>query len=1087
MVALGFITVVLLEIAFLGLVRLQVFDRKRGHGGVPGLAYGAAAVAIAVLLLVMALLRTRRREVELGRVTEERARLEHLTEAVINSRNLDEMLETFAHRVRDVVRCEEVEVYVPSDTVDRLVLRGAAPGPGGGGDPRRPAGGLPARRPPAPEVVVGSGVVGTAASLGRSTASAPFGERWQMAWPMLLDGRVVGVVAASSTENPGLDAGEIALVDQAASRVARAVERVRLYEAELRSRLSAEHARSHVTIVAAVSELFDTALEEYEGALAHLADILVPAFADWCLIVATGTDGALAEIANHAVGEGPPERYDELTAAHHGWDGPIQSALRSGQADLRFGFGVEAEPDPFARLMRDLGIESSILLPIRVRGLSIGAIVLGRTPDRRGFRPSDQAAGEDVAGRVAVAVERVLLYRDNQEAAEAARRHADRIRRLMLAAPEITSPLSTEGVLQTLAEQARHVLGAKRAVVTAPLEGIRISFPPLEGDDGLGTEAIVAHVEHLLMASGPHDQTRTSPALPVNAETWLAVDITGSGLDVSVAIVLVGRDRAPFTEEDEAIVASMAQMAAAALANARLYQRVHENEDRLRAIVQAEPFAIVDLDLDCVVQTWNQAAEVMFQWPESMAEDGTGAADVRFPPEVDACLGDLGRRAARGEACVDIELSTQRPGGGRLELSMATAPLRGPDGEVTGMIAVISDITERKDLELRLQNAQRLEAIGKLAGGIAHDFNNLLTVILGYSDLLLRRTPDGDPARFDLEAIASAGQQAARVTSQLLAIGRHEVAEPAVVSVADVVGGLEDVLRRLITEDIVVDIDLEPGWLLIDPGQIERVLLNLVVNAGDAMPDGGRLIIRSRREVLEEPLATGHDVVPEGAWVVLSVADTGTGMTPDVLEHCFEPFFTTKEQGKGTGLGLATVYGLVDQHGGHIQIDTGPDGTDVRVFLPAVDEGVARRVEAAPQAGPVPRGSGHVLLVEDDPALRRFATEVLVTNGYTPLVATDPDGAIQLARFHTGPVDILVTDVVMPGMDGVELARRVHEDRPGLPVLYMSGYTGDAKEKLIKLREASNFLAKPFGPDELVARIRELLEGVAAADQGSNR
>jgi PAS domain S-box-containing protein len=1082
MAALAAVIVLLFEFGVIVLVR-HASDGDTNRGDIPGWAYATAASTIAALVLVAALLRVRERAQTLAREGATRARLEELTSAVINGERLDDMLDMLVSRLLELLACERVDVLLPSERPDHLVLRASAPR-----RQPRPRAGRRERTPPPPEVFAGSGIAAMAIEKGEPVQSEPSADGVTVAWPMVVDGQVVGLVVAASAPGRPPDASEVAFVAQATAGVARPVERVRLYESERRSRLSAEHARSHVAIVAAVSELFDSALEEYEPPLSRLADILVPSFADWCMVAEAGPDGTTVISANSHLDADLAARFDAVAAVHPRWEEPLEDAKTTGRSELRYGL-MDADPaeSDFVALAQVLGVESTIVLPVQVRGLSIGAIVLGRTPDRRGFRPSDQAAGDEVARRVAVAVERVLLYRDNRDGADAARRHADRIRRLMMAAPEITAPLSTTAVLETLAEQARRVLDAKRAVVTVPHEGLRIASPPVDGDDGLGTDAIVAHVESLMTRSGVGD-VDSPPVLPADAESWLAVDITGTGLDVSVAIVLVGRDDPPFAEEDEAIVASMAQMAAAALANARLYGQVEANEERLRALLQSEPFAVIDLDLDGAVKSWNSAAVEMFGWPEgSAAIAGEAALPVAFPPSVERRLHELCGLAAGGRPTVDAELSTERPDGSRLELSVATAPVRDSSGTVTGVLAVVADVTERKDLELQLMSAQRLEAIGRLAGGIAHDFNNLLTVILGYSDLLLRRTSDDDPAHHDLEAIFSAGEQAAKVTSQLLTIGRHQVAEPAVVSMRDIVGGLEEVLRRLIAEDIVVDIAVESGWLLIDPGQMEQVLLNLVVNAGDAMPEGGRLTIRGRRELLVEPVSTGIDTVPAGAWVVLRVGDTGTGMAPDVLEHCFEPFFTTKEHGKGTGLGLATVYGIVDQHGGHIQIDTGSGGTEVAVYLPAVDQSGDRAPVPVEASGGRAAEPACVLLVEDEKALRRFATEVLVANGYTALVASDADAALELARVHAGSIDLLVTDVVMPGTDGVELAKRIHERRPGLPVLYMSGYTGDAKEKLAGLREASNFLAKPFRPHELVERVQDLLEGTAGTDQGSKR
>jgi two-component system, cell cycle sensor histidine kinase and response regulator CckA len=392
-------------------------------------------------------------------------------------------------------------------------------------------------------------------------------------------------------------------------------------------------------------------------------------------------------------------------------------------------------------------------------------------------------------------------------------------------------------------------------------------------------------------------------------------------------------------------------------------------------------------------------------------------------------------------------------------------------------LVLVNDITERKQLEEQLRQSQKMEAVGQLAGGIAHDFNNLLTVINGYSDLTLKRLPAEDPLRLNLEEIRKAGERAASLTRQLLAFSRKQVLQPKVLDLNVVVRETEKLLRRLIGEDIELRAALEPrlGSVKADPGQIEQVLMNLAVNARDAMPRGGKLTIGTENAYLDEGYVAHHIAVAPGRYVMLSVSDTGTGMDEQTQARIFEPFFTTKEAGKGTGLGLSTVYGIVKQSGGHLWVysEVGR-GTTFKVYLPRVDEG-AREYGQAP--GPVEglQGTETILLAEDDELVRNMTRIILSDYGYRVLAASNGEAAISICERAEGPIHLLLTDVVMPGMSGRELADRIALLRPGVKVLFMSGYTEDAIVHHGVLDEGVNFLQKPFTPDDLARRVKEVL------------
>ncbi len=399
------------------------------------------------------------------------------------------------------------------------------------------------------------------------------------------------------------------------------------------------------------------------------------------------------------------------------------------------------------------------------------------------------------------------------------------------------------------------------------------------------------------------------------------------------------------------------------------------------------------------------------------------------------------------------------------------------------MEGIIVDITERKQLEGQLQQARRMEAVGRLAGGIAHDFNNLLTIIKGYTELGLTRAKNQPEVRADLERIEDASERAAGLVRQLLAFSRRQVLQPKVLDLNGIVVGLDKLLRRLMDEDISMEtiVGKDLGTIKADPGQVEQVIMNLVVNARDAMPNGGRLTVETENVELDGAYARDHATVRPGSYVMLAVSDTGVGMSADTIAHIFEPFYTTKESGRGTGLGLSTVYGIVKQSGGYIWVYSEPgEGTTFKVYLPRVDE----PAEALPKkkASLTDRaGTETILLVEDEPELRELTRMALASRGYSVVEAANPDEAERLAEKLGAKIHLLLTDVIMPGISGRELAKRVSARHPAMRVLYMSGYTYNVIAQGGTLERGVAFLQKPFTPSGLVEKVREVLDaGVPA-------
>jgi len=391
------------------------------------------------------------------------------------------------------------------------------------------------------------------------------------------------------------------------------------------------------------------------------------------------------------------------------------------------------------------------------------------------------------------------------------------------------------------------------------------------------------------------------------------------------------------------------------------------------------------------------------------------------------------------------------------------------------IIAVLKDITERKLLEQRLRQAQKMEAIGQFSGGIAHDFNNMLGVIIGYCEILEERLPQGDPLRKECGQIKKAGQSAASLTRQLLAFSRQQMLELRVLSLNTVAADTEKMLRRLIGENIELITKLSPGLgqIKADEGQIQQVILNLAVNARDAMPDGGKLVIETRNTELDEGYAVRHPPTVPGSYVLLTMTDTGHGIDAQTQAHIFEPFFTTKEIGKGTGLGLATVYGVIKQSGGYIWVYSEPGlGSTFKIYLPRVAE-AAQRNQPAHFADGALRGSKTILVVEDEEPLRTLTRMLLEESGYTVLEANGGSQATEIASRHLGPIHLLLTDMVMPGINGRAIAQKLMPMHPEMAVIYMSGYMGFTARGV--LDSEANFLSKPVTRDDLLRKVHEVL------------
>jgi PAS domain S-box-containing protein len=746
---------------------------------------------------------------------------------------------------------------------------------------------------------------------------------------------------------------------------------------------------------------------------------------------------------------------------------------------------------------------AALSAPLVVNDRVVGALSVGDDTGRV-YDDDDVRLVQALADQAARALENARLY----EEADARRREAEELAQV---ASVINASLDVTTVLPRVLEAARRLTGAdlsrlalrdpaRDVMVSRFAHGTHVEYADIRRGQGLGG---VAWATFRAVRS---DDRRTDPR--VDAE---ALDMPGtSGVHATVVVPIVvgglvegllyvaNRSARVFDDHHEEVLQRLADQAAIAMHNARLFA------DEQAALAAAQAAAQALRESEAVLQramevgqigSWTSGPGIDLEWSHEICRifglDPSQAPRTReeflarvHPDDVEKI------NAAREEA-----LATGQPlrldhrivwPDGTVRWVHERADLqRDAQGRLVRVIGVVQDITDRKQAEEalkaaeeQLRQSQKMDAIGRLAGGVAHDFNNLLSIITGRSGLLLSNAALGTAARRDVDLIHKAADRAAGLTRQLLAFSRNQMLQPKVLDLNTVVANMARMLRRVIGEDVDLVIVARPGLARInaDPGRIEQVILNLAVNARDAMPGGGRLTIETAPLDLDADHARPHRGVGPGRHVMLAVTDTGTGMAGAVRERIFEPFFTTKEVGKGTGLGLSTVYGIVQQSGGTIRVYSEPNhGTAFKIYLPSVDE--ATEETEVPEAPPR-HGTETVLLCEDEPDLRELTREVLEEYGYRVLEARDGEDALEVAAAHEGPIDLLLTDVVMPRMNGGELATRLLADR-SVRVLYMSGYTETTMLQGTRV-PGTGFLQKPFSPAALARAVREVLDGAVS-------
>ncbi len=598
-----------------------------------------------------------------------------------------------------------------------------------------------------------------------------------------------------------------------------------------------------------------------------------------------------------------------------------------------------------------------------------------------------------------------------------------------------------------------------RALVIRENPSINCASCPVKGDYREQQDAIVVPLE----VDG-----RLFGVFHATLQSGSATDAEGQGLLKGVAgdLAMALRSRELQDQRDEAV----SGMAAA--------------KEHLAAMVRASPAAMISLDTEGRVLSWNMAAERILGWS---AVEVIGRTLPSTLPDAADAQSELWRRILAGESFSGLELEQVKKNGEKIRMEVSTAAIRGAQGLATGVMAIGLDLSERILAEERLREtneqllqAQKMEAVGRLAGGVAHDFNNILTAIYGYCDILLSKMPEGHPEHSLVADIWQAGARAASLTQQLLAFSRRQTLQPKEVDLNGLAKNLRRMLARMIGEDIDLELDLcdSPWPVRVDPARIEQALMNLAVNARDAMPNGGILLIRTRNVRLDARFISGHPEAAEGEYVMVAVSDDGEGMDEETRRHLFEPFFTTKEQGRGTGLGLSTVYGIVRQSGGNIWVysEKGKGSTFEIYFPRAQAEAEAEHAAAGRKRGRG-RGKETLLYVEDDQAVRSLFTKVLTENGYTVLTAGSGAEAVREFSEVIPRISLMITDVIMPGMNGRELADRMKEINPALKILYTSGYASDAIAHRNILEEGMELVEKPIVADALLEKIREMLDG----------
>ncbi|HUJ20725.1 MAG TPA: response regulator [Bryobacteraceae bacterium] len=725
------------------------------------------------------------------------------------------------------------------------------------------------------------------------------------------------------------------------------------------------------------------------------------------------------------------------------------------------------------------------------------------------LRTVDAALGLDAPSAVPASTEdfdrehiRVLTDKVSQQAGEVVGLNA-RLELLIEAGRELNVAQDASRLVERYCRTACEITGATCVAAylngRAPVRFCSSGAPPADPDSACPTCGLGVPVADLLAdsvsrrgrLSRDEEAAGCSADLPA-VDSYLVVPVTTRTRTHGWLGLANKIGDSGFTAEDERLVTTLSAQLAVGYENSRLFEELKQRaEDLEREIVERRRAAeryrmVVERASDGIVMTDREGnyLEVNPRMLEMLGytrEQFLGLNLRDLIPKQDQCNDPIQVDLEPGKI-YRKERRLRRRDGSMLEVEISFRQME--DGRIQ---EIVRDVAERKRLEAELRQAQKLEAVGRLAGGVAHDFNNILTVILGHCDLALSAMDTGDRRRREIESIRESGLRAADLTGRLLAFSRKQVLQPRVINANTALANLTRMLGRLISSNIEVATECDPDlWRTrVDPSQLDQVILNLAINARDAMPLGGKLTLQTANRRLGPEDVRG-EAVP-GEYVMLEVSDTGRGMDDETLSHLFEPFFTTKPQGKGTGLGLSTVYGIVRQSGGHISVSSELGrGTRMRVFLPRA-EAAADTERRRDDHEPLPEGNETILLAEDDPHVRWLAATILVQQGYRVLEAADGQGAIAVAQQHTGQIHLLFTDLMMPKITGRELAAELRRSRPEMKLLLCSGYTDDSIAQQGVLDASIPFLQKPFTPRALAVKVRETLDAASPIAPAESR
>ena len=925
--------------------------------------------------------------------------------------------------------------------------------------------------------------------------------------PFFSKGRIIGGLLLRSLKPYAYTDEDVRLAERVGDQIAGAIANAQLFIERKRAEEAAARLAQENAVVAEIGRITSSTLnieEVYERFAQELRKLI---FIDRVSLCTINPDGCSATITYTW---GPEVKNRNQRDVF-----PLKGTLVEMVLTRRSGILVHAgDEETFVQTYPTLlntfraGFRSFMSVPLISKDQVIGVLILHASKENA-YTDQDLTLAEKVGNQIAGAVANSQLFIEGKRAEEAVTKLSQENAVMAEIGRIISSTLNIEKVYEHFSEEVHKLIYFDRIeiVMTNP-EDNTISIAYVTGLDVSDRKA-----GDTIPMSGTVVQevfrTRSSQLIqPANTEEVasrfpLLQSSFQAGLRSMIFVPLVSEDQVigvlslkttnpdVYTERDLRLTERVGNQIAGAIANAQLFaerkraeEALRRSEGKFQKLFDEAPVGYQEIDSEGRIIRINRTELDMLGYT---AEEMLGKYIWEFITDEESRQKVKGKLAGAIPTGRAFERLFQRKDGITFPAIMEDRVLRDSEGKIAGIRATIQDVTERKRseeekslLQEQLRQSQKMEAIGKLAGGVAHDFNNLLTVIHGYGELLLSSLNQENRLKQDVQEILNASERASSLTRQLLAFSRKQVLQPKVLDLNAHVLNMDKMLRRMIGEDVglVTLLTKDLGRIKADPGQIEQAILNLAINAKDAMLNGGKLTIETANVKLDENYARSRVGVSPGDYVMLSVSDTGVGIAPETKERIFEPFFTTKEKGKGTGLGLSTVYGIVQQSGGNIWVYSEPGlGTTFKIYLPRIEEGTESVRPAAVSTKPL-QGSETVLLVEDEEMVRKLACTVLEKNGYTVLEASNGDEALDVVQGRNGnPIHLVVTDVVMPGMSGRQLADRLVSLRPEIKILYMSGYTDDAIVHHGVLDPGIAYIQKPFTPDALASKVREILDG----------